>query len=114
MESVILVIHLIVALAIILLVLLQRSEGGGLGIGGGSGGLGNLATAHGTANMLTRATAIAAACFFVTSLMLGILASKGDGTRSVIDALDEPTVPIAADVDATNEEVVDPQVPISE
>ena len=97
MESVILVIHLIVALAIILLVLLQRSEGGGLGIGGGSGGLGNLATAHGTANMLTRATAIAAGCFFLTSLFLGILASKGDGTQSVLDALDAPVVPISVD-----------------
>jgi preprotein translocase subunit SecG len=113
MESVILVIHLIVALAIILLVLLQRSEGGGLGIGGGSGGLGNLATAHGTANMLTRATAIAAACFFMTSLFLGILASKGDGTQSVLDALDAPIAGISAEKDVT-EEIVNPQVPISE
>jgi|TARA_R110000868_G_scaffold110539_1_gene299380 preprotein translocase subunit SecG len=113
MESVILVIHLIVALAIILLVLLQRSEGGGLGIGGGSGGLGNLATAHGTANMLTRATAIAAACFFITSLALGILASKGDGTQSVLDALDAPIAGIAVEKEVT-EDMTNPQVPISE
>ena len=65
MENVILVIHLILALAIILLVLIQRSEGGGLGIGGGSGGgLGGLASPKGTANMLTRMTAIAAGSFF--------------------------------------------------
>lgn len=113
MESVILVIHLIVALAIILLVLLQRSEGGGLGIGGGSGGIGGLATAQGTANMLTRATAIAAGCFFVTSLVLGILASKGDGTQSVLDALDAPVAAVVA-VEEEVKEAVDPQVPISE
>lgn len=74
METVVLVIHLIVALAIIALVLLQRSEGGGLGIGGG--GMGNFASARGTANALTRMTAICAAIFFVTSLTLGVLASR--------------------------------------
>ena len=112
MESVLLVIHLIVALVIILLVLLQRSEGGGLGIGGGSGGLGNLATAHGAANMLTRATAIAAGCFFITSLLLGILASRGSNTQSVLDALDNPVAAVSAE--KVVEEVVDPKVPISE
>ncbi|MFP4385604.1 MAG: preprotein translocase subunit SecG [Alphaproteobacteria bacterium] len=76
MESVVLVIHLILALAIIGLVLIQRSEGGGLGIGGGGGGLGGLATAKGTANALTKMTAICAAGFFTTSLLLGGLASK--------------------------------------
>jgi len=76
MESVILVIHLIFALAIIGLVLLQRSEGGGLGIGGGGGGLGGFASAKGTANALTKMTAICAAGFFATSLTLGVLASK--------------------------------------
>ena len=112
MESVLLVIHLILALAIILLVLLQRSEGGGLGIGGGSGGLGNLATAHGAANMLTRATAIAAGCFFITSLLLGIIASRGSDTQSVLEALDKPAAAISAE--ETTPEVVDPKVPISE
>lgn len=76
MESVVLVIHLILALAIIGLVLLQRSEGGGLGIGGGGGGLGGFASAKGTANALTKMTAICAAGFFITSLTLGVLASK--------------------------------------
>ena len=75
MESVVLVIHLILALAIIALVLLQRSEGGGLGIGGGNGGLGGLASARGTANALTKMTGICAAGFFITSLTLGVIAS---------------------------------------
>ena len=76
MESVILVIHLILALSIIGLVLLQRSEGGGLGIGGGSGGLGGLASAKGTANALTKMTGLCATGFFITSLSLGVLAGQ--------------------------------------
>lgn len=74
MESVILVIHLMLALGIIGLVLMQRSEGGGLGMGGGGGGLGNLATAAGAANAFSKATMWFAAAFFVTSLTLAILA----------------------------------------
>lgn len=81
MEAVILVVHLLLALAIIGLVLLQRSEGGGLGIGGSSGGLGNIATAQGAANALTRATAVCAIAFFATSLTLGILAGHKSQTR---------------------------------
>lgn len=89
MESVILVIHLFLALAIIGLVLLQRSEGGGLGIGGG--GLGGLATPQGTANLLTRATAICAAAFFCTSLILGVLAGAGSAPREgILEAVEAP------------------------
>ena len=66
METVIIVIHLMVVLALVGVVLLQRSEGGGLGIGGGSGFM----TARGASNALTRATAILAAAFFATSLLL--------------------------------------------
>lgn len=82
MESVILVIHLFLALAIIGLVLLQRSEGGGLGIGGG--GLGGLATAQGAANLLTRMTAICAGLFFVTSLTLAVLAGRDTQANSAL------------------------------
>ena len=89
MENVILVIHLFLALAIIGLVLLQRSEGGGLGIGGGSGGMGGLTTAQGTANLLTRATAICAFAFFCTSLLLGILAGRSTQPVGLLDALEE-------------------------
>ena len=69
MENVVLVIHLILALGIIALVLIQKSEGGGLGIGGGSGGLGNLATAKTTGNILTKMTAI----FLSMSLVMNSL-----------------------------------------
>lgn len=100
MESVILVIHLFLALAIIGLVLLQRSEGGGLGIGGG--GLGNLATAQGTASALTRLTAICATGFFITSLLLGILASRGQQGPSLIDSVSQaaPAVEQAVEPEA--------------
>ncbi|MGC2717611.1 MAG: preprotein translocase subunit SecG, partial [Pseudolabrys sp.] len=70
MQHVIIVIHLMLVLALIGVVLLQRSEGGGLGIGSSGGFM----TSRGTANVLTRATAILAGLFFVTSLVLSILA----------------------------------------
>ena len=70
MQQVVIVIHLMLVLALIGVVLLQRSEGGGLGIGGGGGFM----TSRGTANVLTRATAILAGLFFATSLILSILA----------------------------------------
>ncbi|MBK6897431.1 MAG: preprotein translocase subunit SecG [Alphaproteobacteria bacterium] len=92
MQSVVLVIHLILALAIIGLVLLQRSEGGGLGIGN-SGGIGNFASAKGTANALTRMTAIFALGFFITSLSLGILAARQSTvSRGILEQVDAETL----------------------
>ncbi|NCC21827.1 MAG: preprotein translocase subunit SecG [Alphaproteobacteria bacterium] len=87
MEQVVLVIHLMLALAIIGLVLIQRSEGGGLGIGGG--GLGQFASARATANVLTRATAVCAGCFFVTSLTLAWLAGTHTGGQGILENLPE-------------------------
>ncbi|WP_137128804.1 preprotein translocase subunit SecG [Rhizobium sp. FY34] len=69
MQTVLIVIHLMIVLALVGVVLIQRSEGGGLGVGGGSGFM----SARGTANALTRTTAILATLFFITSLALGIL-----------------------------------------
>lgn len=96
MSSVILVIHLFFALAIIGLVLLQRSEGGGLGIGGSGGGLGGFATPQGTANILTRATAICATGFFITSLTLGAIAGHHRASTGILDTLDAPAATSAA------------------
>ncbi len=86
METVVIVIHLMVVLALVLVVLLQRSEGGALGIGGGGGG-GGLMSSRGTANVLTRATAILAVAFFATSLVLSLIAKMGDRPASVLDAV---------------------------
>src|SRR5690242_2023146 len=80
MLTVIIVIHLMIVTAMIGLVLLQRSEGGGLGMGGGGGFL----TSRGTSNVLTRTTAILAAVFFATSLLLSILAGWDRKPRSIL------------------------------
>jgi preprotein translocase subunit SecG len=85
MENVLIIIHLIIVLALIGVVLLQRSEGGGLGLGGGGGGVSGFMTGRGQANALTRATAILAGLFFVTSLALTILASYGRAPSSILD-----------------------------
>lgn len=85
MQTLILTIHILIALALIGAVLLQRSEGGGLGIGGGGGSGGGFMTARGTANMMTRVTAVLAACFFATSLILAIMAGNQLDSVSIID-----------------------------
>ena len=111
MEAVVLVIHLILALAIIGLILLQRSEGGGLGIGGG--GLGNVASAKSMNNVLTRATAICAMGFFCTSLFLGILAGKhSDAGKSILDKLEETPAPIGELLEEAPDEP--PPIPVAE
>jgi len=83
METIVVVIHLMIVLALVCVVLLQRSEGGGLGIGGGSGFM----TARGAANVLTRTTAILAAAFFVTSLTLSIMARYNERPIDILDRL---------------------------
>jgi preprotein translocase subunit SecG len=83
MQTVLIVVHLIIVLALIGVVLLQRSEGG-LGLGGG-GGVSGFMTGRGQANALTRATAILAAGFFLTSLVLGIMAHRNRAPSSVFD-----------------------------
>ena len=95
MQTLVLTIHILIALALIGVVLLQRSEGGGLGIGGGGGGGGGCMTVRGTANLLTRVTAILAACFFATSLILAIMAGAGRENVSIIDEVinEPPEVP---------------------
>ncbi len=85
MTTVILVIHLLLAIALIAVVLLQRSEGGALGMGGGGGGMGGFMTGRATADLLTRTTAVIAACFMATSLTLAILASGDRNTTSILD-----------------------------
>ena len=83
MISLLLTIHILVAVALVGTVLVQRNEGGGLGIGGPSGG--GFMTARGTANLLTRATAVLAACFFATSIGLAILAGVQTKPVSIVD-----------------------------
>ena len=83
METVVIIVHLIIVLALIGVVLLQRSEGG-LGLGGG-GGVSGFMTGRGQANALTRATAVLAGLFFLTSLVLTLFASWGNAPRSIFE-----------------------------
>ncbi|WP_323690268.1 preprotein translocase subunit SecG [Rhizobium sp. AN95] len=83
MQTVLIVIHLMIVLALVGVVLIQRSEGGGLGIGGGSGFM----SARGTANALTRTTGILAALFFVTSLGLGLLTRYGSRPTDILNRI---------------------------
>ena len=94
MQSVLIVIHLLIVSALAIVVLLQRSEGGGLGLGGGGGPTG-LFTGRGQANLLTRMTAILGAAFFVTSLALSVIAARSGGTGSPLDLI-VPTAPASA------------------
>ncbi len=112
MEVILLIVHLLIAIALVVVVLLQRSEGGALGIGGGGGGGGGgvgggIFSARGTANALTRATAILATMFMCSSLFLAILAGGGSSGSSILDSApapaaaptaplsDEPAVPLS-------------------
>ena len=84
METILLLVHVFLAFGLVILVLLQRSEGGALGIGGG-GAMDGLVSARGAGNLLTRWTGILAACFIATSLILAIIAGNKNERRSIID-----------------------------
>ncbi|NVJ90281.1 MAG: preprotein translocase subunit SecG [Methylocystaceae bacterium] len=86
MTHVLLVVHLILCLGLIILVLIQRSEGGALsGLGGGGGGSG-LMTGRSAANLLTRATALLAGGFMLTSLVLSLIANAERNSGSILDS----------------------------
>ena len=85
MTAVIVVFHVILAIALVVTILLQRSDGGALGGLGGGGSFGGGMSGRQSANLLTRATGILAACFMGTSLLLAILASNVAGPVSILD-----------------------------
>ncbi len=105
MIQIILVIHLLIALAMIGIILLQRSEGGVLGIGGGGGGM---MSGRAAGNLLTRTTGFLAAAFFATSLLLAILASNRVGPTSIID---DPALAVPSQPDTVPAEPAQPAVP---
>ena len=88
MTTVILIIHIIISIAIVGLVLMQRSEGGGLGIGGGN----NFMSARGTADFLTRVTTLLAIAFFCTSILLAMIAGYGKKTNSIVDEVSQDII----------------------
>lgn len=95
MIAVLLTTHVLIVLGLIGVVLLQRSEGGALGMGGGGGGF---MTGRGAANALTRTTSVLAALFFATSMGLAMIADRGEKENSVFEELTgsgEQTAPVA-------------------
>ncbi|MDX1580441.1 MAG: preprotein translocase subunit SecG [Alphaproteobacteria bacterium] len=115
MQAIILVIHLVLAIALVAVILMQRSEGGALGGlggggGGGGGGLGDFMSARGATNFLTRMTAILATAFMVTSLLLTILAAGGRSDEAPM-IQDNRIVPQEAPADT---QPAEPSVPFSE
>jgi len=91
MTAVILTIHSLIVIALIGVVLLQRSDGGALGLGGGGGG--GFMTGRGAANALTRTTSILAALFFATSIILAIRAGGGGDADAIADELTSTAEP---------------------
>jgi preprotein translocase subunit SecG len=91
MHTVIIVIHLMIVLAMVGLILLQKSEGGGLGMGGGAGFM----STRGSTNLLSRSTAILAAIFFTTSLILSMMAGIDRRPSSILDSGPGPAAPTA-------------------
>ncbi|GBD43822.1 Protein-export membrane protein SecG [bacterium HR40] len=111
MVTVVLVIHLLIAIALVAVILVQRSEGGGLGIGGGS--MGGLMTTRGTANLLTRTTAILATAFIGTSLLLAILAGNANRAREILERV-PATAPAAPATAPQGGEAGKPQAPVAD
>lgn len=107
MTTVLLIIHLFVTLALIGVVLIQRSEGGGLGIGS-SQGMGAFMSGRGTANLLTRTTAILATVFMALSLTLALM---NRGTTGVGRSLLEGPAPVSAPAPAVPTPAPPPAAP---
>ncbi|CDG39428.1 MULTISPECIES: preprotein translocase subunit SecG [Asaia] len=100
MTTLLLVLNFLVTIALIGVILIQRSEGGGLGIGS-SQGMGSFMTGRGTANLLTRTTSVLAGVFMVLCLLLAVL-NRGASTNAGNDILAQPPAPTAPAAPATS------------
>ncbi|MSP81611.1 MAG: preprotein translocase subunit SecG [Alphaproteobacteria bacterium] len=109
MHTVLVVIHLMLAIGLVGVVLLQRSEGGGLGMG--SGGMGGFLSGRGQATLLSRITAGLAATFMVTSIALTMVSGTGSAPRSIVEGVDQ-SAPAATETTTEGEEA--PSVPLAE
>ena len=113
MEHILLVVHVFIAAALIGLVLLQRSESDGFGLGSGSGG--NLLSGRATANLLTRMTAIVAGLFLFNSLVLSVMAAH-DRAPSIVEKIEQQqkaASPAVGSTSVTPEKPVAPSVPLA-
>jgi preprotein translocase subunit SecG len=108
-----LVIHVLIAIALVGVILLQKSEGGALGMGGG--GMSGFMTGRSTANLLTRTTAILAAAFMMTSVLLVVLHNRERTPHSILDQQSgsSPAVPEAPQAPAPPAEPAQPSAPLA-
>jgi preprotein translocase subunit SecG len=113
MENVLLVVQLLIAVALVLVILLQRTAQDGGGLMGGGSTMGGLFTARGSANLLTRTTAILATLFILNSLALGYIASHEHKSRTTLDQIPatSPTTEKAPEQPKAPEV---PQVPVAQ
>ena len=115
MSAMILVLHVILAGVLVIMILLQRSDGGALG-GLGGGTFGGMMTGRGSANLLTKSTAVIAACFMLSSMVLAVLATDSRAPRSFMEDGAQPTAPAATpgtEAPAPPPEETEPSVPVA-
>jgi preprotein translocase subunit SecG len=101
MTAIILTVHTMIVIALVGVVLLQRSEGGALGMGGGGGGM---MSSRGAATALTRTTTVLAALFFASSLTLALVADRGEIDADFVPISGEPAEDDFSDFIGTGEE----------
>jgi|SRR5215469_4637095 len=114
-----LAVHILIAIALVGVVLLQKSEGGALGMGGG--GMSGFMTGRSTANLLTRVTAILAAAFMTTSVLLVVMHNREHAPRSILEqglpagpaAPSPPAAPIAPAAPPPASEPTQPSAPLA-
>ena len=111
MQNVLMVVQLLIALALVAVILIQRTAQDGGGLTGGGSTMGGLFTARGSANLLTRTTAILATAFIVNSLVLGALAASQHRQSSLVDQIAPVSAP--ATPDAEPKDPVAPEVPLA-
>jgi len=121
MLTVLLVIHVLVTIALIGIVLVQKSEGGALGIGGSGGsggGMGGFMTGRDQANLLTRTTAILATLFMGLSLAIAFVTNNGTDRGSILDSVETPAqtapAPVVPETPAEPEAPAVPTAPVAE
>lgn len=95
MQTLLIVFEIMIAIALVIVILLQRSEGGVFGMGGGGSGLGGLFSPRGAADTLTRTTTILAALFFLICIGLNLIALRGHNERSILDSPATTSTPLA-------------------
>ncbi len=105
-----LAVHILIAISLVGVILLQKSEGGALGMGGG--GMSGFMTGRSTANLLTRVTAVLAAAFMTTSILLVVLHNRDRAPRSIIDQ-GAPAAPVVPQPQTPPAEPAQPSAPLA-